>query len=359
MNWLRIIKILVGILIIGGIVWAGNYFFYQSPAGTSFISNLFSGGEQSQPTPKSDSPLKTVSETPIFDYWVSIKTNDIFYVNESGQILKISNGNESLITSQTIGKLNKITASSDGTYAFAKFNYPNLPLFSVLNTATGNWQMLPADTIAAAWAPHASEIAYVDGKSLKILNLVDGKSREIMKFSQKELNLSWPTDNKIILSSIPTSQLNTHNWTVDIQKKTVISEVDEAGSMINWSKDGALGIKLAIVNNKPLTRLIDGSGSLLNEFTFKTMPEKCAFNTDKIYCAIPKNIPERTILPDDYYKKSVFFDDLIYLIDLSSGGFSEVSTGSTEPIDAEHLEVLDGKLLFKNRLDDKLYSLTL
>lgn len=359
MNWLRIVKILVGLLIAAGIGWAVYYFFYQSPAGTAFISSIFPGAEQNQPAETQTQKLQALSETAIFDYWMNSATGDIFYMNESGQVLKISNSNEAMVNSQTVNKVNRVIPSFDGTYAVAEFNYPNLPLFSILNTVTGNWQLLPADTIAAGWSPNTPEIAYIDGRALKILNLVDGKTREIMKFSQKELNLSWPTTGKIILSSLPTSQLNTHIWTIDLQKKTLVSSVIEAGSSIHWSKDGALGIKISTVNNKSRINLIDPNGSSLSEFTFVTMPEKCGFGTDKIYCAIPKNIQERTVLPDDYYKKSVFFDDLIYLIDLSNGNFTEIPTGSAEPIDAEHLEISGGKLLFKNRLDDKLYSLTL
>lgn len=359
MNWLRIIKILLGLLIIAGIGWAVYYFFYQSPTGTIFISNLFQGNEQEQADELKTARLQLLSETPAFDYWTSSKTGDIFYMNAAGQVLKLNNGNETLVNSQTINKLNRIAPSFDGIYAFAEFNYPSLPLFSILNTVTGNWQLLPADTIAAAWAPSSNELAYIDGRALKVFNLTDGKTREIMKFSQKEINLFWPSANKMILSSLPTSQLNTRVWTVDLSKKSIVSAINETGSTINWSKDGAIGIKLTTINGKSKNELVDQNGSALSQFTFVTMPEKCAIETDKIYCAIPKNLPERTVLPDDYYKKSVFFDDLIYLIDLSNGNFTEIPTESADLIDAEHLEVMNGNLLFKNRLDDKLYSLTL
>ncbi len=370
MNWLKIIKIIVSILIIAGIVWGIRYFFYTTPAGTTILSALFPSSEQgvggingankaNNTGEAAELKLQLLTNDPIFDYWVSSTTSNIFYANESGQILKISGGTEVMNNSQTINKLRSIRSSFDGTYAVAEFNYPGFPLFSILNTVTGSWQLLPADTIAATWAPHLNELAYMDSKALRILTLGTNKTREIMKFSQKELRLSWTTTNKIIMATLPASQLNTRVWTIDLVKKTILSEIQETGAVTHWSKDGSLGIKLTSINGVPKTNLIDQSGSVLSEFTFVTMPEKCVFGIAKIYCAIPKNIPTQTILPDDFYKKSVYFDDLLHLIDLSSGGFSQISTDSQELIDAEHLELMGDKLLFKNRLDGKLYSLVI
>ena len=97
----------------------------------------------------------------------------------------------------------------------------------------------------------------------------------------------------------------------------------------------------------------------LTPLSFNTLPPKCLIENNKIYCAVPKNINEGIKLPDDYYKKAIYFDDTIYLIDLSNAGVTELKTDSNLTIDAEHLEISNGKLFFKNRLDDKLYSLEL
>ena len=204
------------------------------------------------------------------------------------------------------------------------------------------------------------------------MNLADQKTRELSKMSQEDLDLHWRADSKILLTSNLNSAVKV--WVWDLGKKTIAPFLRESEMTINWSKDDKFGIKLNTVNGTPRTALIDGNGNILSEFTFKTLPSKClisesdsataksdlASQETKVYCAIPKNIPTRTKLPEDYYKKAVYFEDVFYAINLSTGGFSEIPTeNSNLAIDADHLEIYNNTLYFKNRLDEKLYSLQL
>ncbi|MBU6141792.1 hypothetical protein KGO95_01565 [Patescibacteria group bacterium] len=359
MNWLKLIKYLVIILIIVGIVWLVRFFFFSTPAGQNILSALLPQ-QAAQPVATSTAQqLNALTSEPIFDYWVSTSTNAVFYATETGQIMKLANAQTMPVTSQTITRLHSIAGSYDGAYAVAEFNYPSLPLFSVLTTANKTWQPLPVGTIAAAWSPDKDQLAYLSSTALNILDMATNKTTQVMPLTQEELAMTWVTDSKIVLSTLPTAQLNTETWTIDPVKKTITSSLEAPGTVTNWSPDGTMGIMLTNTNNAPVTSLIDPNQNQLSQFSFVTMPEKCAFDGTKIYCAIPKNIPTQATLPDDFYKKSVYFDDAIYLIDLSSGGFTQAQTGSANPIDATHLEVQGSALLFINRLDNKLYSLTL
>lgn len=356
---LKIIKYLVIVLIIVGIVWLVRFFFFSTPTGQNILSVLLPQQAAQPVATTTAQQLNALTSEPIFDYWVSTSTNTVFYATDAGQIMKLSNAQTTPLTSQTITRLHSITASSDGAFAVAEFNYPALPLFSILTTANGTWQPLPVGTIAAAWSPDKDQLAYLSSTALNILDMTTNKTTQVIPLTQEELAMAWVTDSKIVLSTLPTSKLNTQTWTIDPVKRTVTSSLEAPGAITHWSQDGSMGIMLTNTNNTPVTSLIDPSQNQLSQFSFVTMPEKCAFDGPKIYCAIPKNIPTQATLPDDFYKKSVYFDDAIYLIDLSSGGFTEVQTGSTAPIDATHLEVQGSSLLFINRLDNKLYALTL
>ncbi len=103
--------------------------------------------------------------------------------------------------------------------------------------------------------------------------------------------------------------------------------------------------------------LIDERGVVLANLDFMTLANKCLISQPKIYCAIPKNIPPRTTLPDDYLKRAVYFDDIFYQIDINQNSFTEIPTASQSVIDAVNLKFVGNRLFFINRYDNKVYSL--
>ena len=105
--------------------------------------------------------------------------------------------------------------------------------------------------------------------------------------------------------------------------------------------------------------LIDDLGTVKANLDFTTLPEKCLVSEPQIYCAIPKSIPAKTVLPDDYLKKALYFSDLFYQIDITQNSSLEIFEPTDLVIDAINLKLIDGKLLFINRYDNKLYSLEL
>lgn len=366
MNWKKYLKITAAILVLIAIGFGIYYFFKKSPATQNFLSAVFPGtfktGEETGAQPIAGEKLQAITQDPIFDYWINSKTGNIYYLSPVGQVLRISGGQEELVNSQTLSRLNRLTASPDGTLAIAKFSYPDFPTFSIFNTVTNSWQPLPAGTVAATWSPPPAggqEIAYLDAKSLKTLNLTNQKTAEILKLTQKEAEIHWRPDAKILITNgLPSSELESQIWSINPANKTIAPFLNEVGLAIKWSDDGKFGLRLKSVNQAPLLGLIDENSQTLAELTFITLPSKCLIKEKKIYCAVPKNLPERINLPEDYYKKAVYFEDSFYLIDLNTGGVSTIFNPES-PIDAEHLELDGDRLLFKNRLDDKLYSLTL
>ena len=366
MNWKKYLKITIIILVIISVALGLYFFFKKNPAVQNIVVSLFpssqklNGGETSGTTEAQKQKFQNVINEPIFDYWINSKNGSVYYLNQAGQVIKLTNGSGELANSQTLPKLNKISASSDGTYVLAKFNYPQLPTFSIFNAVTNAWQALPANTIAAAWSPNSQELLYADNKSLNILNLTGQKTKKIIDLTQKELDLNWVSPQIALFSAPPTIELSSTIWSLNLNSKILLPLIQgQSGLSVKWSKDGELGIKFQNINKLPKTSLVDKNGSDLTTLSFITLPSKCLIESNKIYCAVPKNINEGIKLPDDYYKRAIYFDDTVYLIDLSNAGVTELKTGSNLIIDAEHLEISGGKLFFKNRLDDKLYSLAL
>ncbi len=363
MNWSLILKRTLSFLVIAGIIagaiWLVYFFFGQNPTLQKIAATVLQTPPAAEQTAPAAQKITAITADPIADYWVNKKTNALYYLNPAGQTLTISGNNETLVNSQPLASLNEVTPSYDGTFAIARFNYPRQPIFSIFTAAGNSWQPLPASTIAATWSPNSDEIAYVDSQGLKILNLDTKKTQSVIALSQKDLELHWRADGKILIASNMGDSVKI--MALDMKTKNISLFLEEFGLVMKWAPDDSIGLKLSRAGGASQMSLVDRNGSVLSNLTFVTLPEKCViFQETEIYCAVPKNIPEGIKLPDDYYQRAAYFDDNFYLIDISgTPSVSELATGSPAPMDAEHLEIFSGKLFFKNRLDGKLYSLAL
>lgn len=364
MNWRSIAKNLTYFLIfagiIGGAIWLAYFFFGGNTSLQNIVSSVFQTPPAIEETAPSAKKLSALTADQISDFWINKQTNTIHYLNLSGQVFEMAAGGEVMANSQSLNSLNRISASHDGTYAVAKFNYPNNPLFSIFNAVTKSWQPLPSTTISAAWSPNSNDIAYIDNQGLKTLNMATKKIQNVVALSQKDLDIDWRLDSKMLLSSAMGD--STKVMSLDLKTKSLTPFLEEFGLALKWDETDTYGLKLSKTSNVSVLNFVDKNASVLFTAAFLTMPSKCVIKDIqgiKVYCAVPKNIPEGMKLPEDYYQQAVYFDDIFYAIDLGTASVSEIVSDSKDPIDAEHLEVMDGKLIFKNRLDDKLYSLTL
>lgn len=358
MNWQKYIKITAILLIIGTIIWV-SYIFLKETAVFQSVSSAILGQEKQPTTIITDEKLSLISDDVIFDYWINKLNNSVYLMDEIGNIVKISSDNQKeIINTQTLNKINKIQPSYNGARIVAKFNYPAMTTFSVFDTVTRNWQPLPSNTITAAWAPNSDELAYLDDKSLNILNLVSQKTVKVMNMTQKEVNLDWISDSVMLISTVGSENSPASVWSLNLKTKAISAIInDEQGLTVKWFPNNNMGIEMRNIKRVPYTSLVDAAGSRLATFSFVTLPSKCLIETDKIYCAIPNNLKAGYILPDDYYKKAVYFNDAFYLIDIGADTASMIYNPDTESLDADHLEILSDLLLFKSRLNNKLYGL--
>tara|TARA_B100000745_G_scaffold289076_1_gene226952 strand:+ start:234 stop:1463 length:1230 start_codon:yes stop_codon:yes gene_type:complete len=93
--------------------------------------------------------------------------------------------------------------------------------------------------------------------------------------------------------------------------------------------------------------------------------EKCAWTPDslEIYCGLPTEIPDG-IYPDDWYQGAIYFRDSLWKIDAEKRLISEVfpitsRSGVVLDMDKVIISKDSSRLLFINRLDQTLWSITL
>jgi len=369
-----IISVILGIVAMG----LGVYFAWQktktilTPPGIGqqpTASNQQSTTGEQQPA--AAQKLKILSDQQIFDYWIfypaaTSTDSKIFYLSQDGKIFQLEGGKSEAVSSEPIGNIQMIKSSFDGKRVLIKFGDFISPKFIIFNTEAKVFELLPENITAAAFSPDAKKIAYLEKNSgnLMIKDLIGAKPKtvKVLSFNQKDFDLDWILAEKIVLTPKPSAFYRTSSWMIDINKKTLIALGTEVnGLMMKWSADGKAGLQFSSQSEGREGRLnlINEQGAVQAVLDFITLPDKCFISQPKIYCAVPESIPAKTVLPDDYLKRAVYFKDVFYQIDITQNSLSEILAGTEPTLDATRLNLVDNKLLFINRYDNGLYSLEL
>lgn len=336
------------------------------------------------------SKLNVISDNTIYDYWIfnpdyslavstsstqKIQENGVFYMGRDGIIYKIkADGADEVLASVPIENFQSLKSSFDGKRVIIKTNNAGTPKFIIYNSEDNLFESLVDKITAVDFSPDGKKIAYFltntkdfNQSDLTTKSLVDLKQKPttLISFYQNDFDLDWISQNKITFIPKPSAFYSTSIWAFDIIKKTLsrlaIDEENLSGLIVNWSSDGKIGLRFSssAEGRNRVLNLIDDQGEIKANIGFITLPEKCFISDPKIYCAIPKSIPDKTSLPDDYLKNAIYFIDSIYQIDITQNSFEEIFNGSSLSIDAFNLKLVDDKLFFINKYDNKLYVLEL
>ncbi len=374
MNKKKLIFIIIGLVIIALLV--GIYFAWKSKTNNNpTISNQnptaqFSVQSQSTTTDK----LHILSKNPAMGYWVAYSSSttpnpNIYYIYDNGQnyhnaqIFEIASGTENLIASSTLIGLGNIKISNDGKMILLKSGTGEND-FDVYNSDKNMWQQSFDQLGDMDISPDGKSIIYSSDSGIFKTGL-DKFTSAITKLSGLspiDFNLNWINTDNVILSSKPSSDIDSEIWNLNLKNKTLSEIASGKGLMVNWSKFGDLGIKFSVDNGNNRLTLIDGSGNKKADFNFFTFPDKCLISSlSQIYCAIPKDqsvFSDPEIL-DNYLKHGIYFNDGIYQIDLQNNKFQPLYDSDNNIIDAVDLTLSGNELFFINRYDNKLYSLDL
>lgn len=384
-KFIIIISVILGILaILAGVyfAWLQTKTILKPPAAGQPTAD----GSQ-QPTTDEQSlvaqKLKIISDQPIFNYWifqraaapadetVSTSTpannNKIFYISQEGKIFELNGeGEADIIAPDPIDNLRAVKSSFDGGRTIIEFGDLNSPKFVIFNSEKRVFETLPDDISAVTFSPDGKKIAYLERASgnlmVKDLASVKNKTTKIMSLSQKDFDLDWISTQKIVFAPRPSAFYSASAWAVDIQNKTISSLVSATdGLIIRWSSGGEIGLKFSVqsAGRKGSLNLINSQGLSEGDLNFITLPDKCFISEPAMYCAIPEDITSGGILPDDYLKRAIHFEDSFYQIDIIQNSITEILASTDLSLDAVNLALNDGRLLFINRYDNNLYSLEL
>ncbi|MBU6500453.1 MAG: hypothetical protein KGJ89_01315 [Patescibacteria group bacterium] len=360
-------------------------------------------GQTPTPTISAGQKFGVISQSSAINFYVDAQNNAIL-VRPTGQIIKVSSGNPSVLSSSAIAGLIRADFSYDGKKILAVFGDSSNPQESVFDIDSKSWQPLAQGLLSTTWSPDDYKIAYfsnINGSSALSLQTLDisnskAKAVELMKLNVQDQILDWISPNNIIMSDRGSAFTSGSVWLIDTKNKTLSQLVNGYSGMESiWSRSAGMGLLLSgnsLTNVGGKLSLTNPEGNVINSLTFLTLPSKCTFDTEiqnptstvststtatttksaaqkqppvtvknYLYCAVPRDSQKLSVssLPDDYEKMALFTLDNFYKIDLSSGNVTSVFADLNQKLDAKNLGVFNNTLLFINRYDSLVYAISL
>lgn len=360
----RFLIILAVIALLGTAAYLGWRFFKPRLATPG-------GGPTPSPTgslPLPPSPvLRTLSEKPVFAYWMDQRTETLYYLTEAGEIYKVTVGSQAVkINDQPIENLQTAVPSPNGASVLISFGSAEHILFSLFNTEHPSWQPLPTDTVAAAWNPTGEILLLLsktpDKSVLQTFSVRELTVRELTPLNATDIDLFWPRPDDIYLVDRPSAQVFGSLWKFNIREKKLRPVArDEAGLMVRWAPDGTRALKFSLIEQRQSSlTLLDGTDRFLAAFPLtKTLPLKCLVGNPVSYCGVPTEVSPRDLWPDDYLMRNVHYEDSIISWNAATNEIRALYPAEGGSIDVEQLTLSQNKLLFVNRFDRRLYEFTL
>lgn len=320
-----ILLIMIGLIIIGGLVW---YFVIKPKelaAPTGSVDFTVPGQI------KNENEFKQISKEPV----VSAHLDDfgvLWYYDYSGQLWEFStNNSEPIAINQSLienlvdviwSKNSKNIIKSGSEQANVKYFFYDPTKKTLANLKSG--------IKSADFSPDGKKIAYYFSPNSKENSLFtsdpDGKNQKTLA---KELNLrdiivNWPSAFTISLASKPSGLVEGNLWFFDIKNLSINKIIDnlfglevlfplDGDSFIySYTNEKGQDLKLAVYDGKGNSKIINNVSTLI---------DKCVFAKNQlyVYCAVPKLWPDSAILPDDYYKNAFATNDDIWKINAVTG----------------------------------------
>ncbi len=338
--------------------------------------NAPSAGNNSSPA---FAALAMVFEKPVAAFFARGDGN-VAVIETDGKIATINSGRTTPVSESVIQDLAGASFSVDGSRILALFGSRVNLSVSIFDMDAKTWHPLPQGIRSPAWAWTGSKIAYLSpsaGGAWNLTTLDAGnakmKPQSVLQLHIEDANLLWPSSDRILLFGKANALVPASLMSILPAKKTVTPILqDMRGLSFLWGEKAGrvLAFESNVSRRGGTLRLFDVGGVPVRTLDIGTLPAKCIFDegaatstqtAGRLICAVPNDQEKfaRTRLPDDYAMKSYFTADSFYAINLSDGSIETLFGGTGAPVDATLLQRTGSKLFFVNRLDGKLYALTL
>ena len=382
-------KFLIIIIIVLIVALAGLLvynFLIKKPANGPGETGQFPEGQEGEDTSQDEqsdtsqtkSKIKAISTEPVFSPTLSSdKTKVIYYFRSNGNVWQsdFNGANLTQVSSSNLENIVKVLWAPDKNKVITIFQ-DNLENISKYFYSYATQKALPLNKYInyISWSPDSNKIAYqyqndyTDDNNISISNPDGSKYSILMNTRIKNLIVEWPQGSDIFLREKPTGLAPSSLYSLSTITKSFNKLISDVyGFSIKWSLKG----------DKILYSKTDQRGENITIFTankngtneksaeVSTLAEKCTWSQDirYIFCAIPTNIAEAKILPDDFYKGTFIANDEFWKINTETG--EKTNLLEDEQIDGVYdatdlfLSSQEDYLFFINKGDGLLYSIEL
>ncbi len=367
-NKTLIIIISVLILIAGGIL---IYYYYSQE--TEPVD-----GTETQPTtsdPTSTSRIKRISQESVLGVTIDDQKAK-YYSKENGNVFE-SNLNGSgtvLVSSSALPDLLKVLWSPSKNKVIAIFDQNGEAKKYSYDYTTGISTPLDDNIGWISWSPKEDKIAYqynspIAGNNISIADSDGSDWTSVFQTRMKDLIVEWPGSSRLSIRTKPSGLAESILYTISLADGDFKKMIGETyGLAVLWSPlgDKVLFSETDSQGKNLKLKVLETKTQTIQELNLATLPEKCAWSQDNrtIFCAVPKDISTRAVLPDDYYKKIISFADDFYRINLETKGETRIYKTENEEATAYDAKELllspqEDYLIFINQKDGQLYSLKL
>lgn len=318
--------------------------------------------------------IKAVSKEPVLSPTVGENGQTVkYYARSNGNIFESDFlGNDlKKISSVTLNGLLKALWSPDKTGVIGVFS-DNGNIKKYFYNYTNNQSSLLNEKIGyVAWSPDSKKIAYqfIDNQTgqnnISTANPDGSNFKNIFKTRLDNLIIEWPIKEKISLRQPPSGLAQGILYAINSETgdfNRVLSDL--FGLSAKWSPkaDKILYSSTNDRGKEPKLFLSDANGANFKDLGLAGIADKCTWSKDgrTIFCALPQEISENAVWPDDYYKGLVILADDFYKINLETNAKTKILGSSDQAgYDAQELFLSpkEDYLFFINKRDGLLYSL--
>jgi len=276
------------------------------------------------------------------------------------------------ISSGVLPGLIKAVWSPDKTKVIGIFSNGTLKKY-FYDHGIGKSALLDQSVGYIGWSPDSKKIVYeyfnqTTGQGNISVADPDGTNwKNIFKTRLGDMIVEWPINEKVSLRTPASGLVQGVLYVINPDTGDFNKILNSYhGLSLKWSPkaDKILFSATNSAGKQPVLMMADEKGEQTKDLQLSGLADKCVWSKDDrtVFCAVPQQISENAVWPDDYYKGLTIVNDDFYKINLETGEKTKIA-GSQEGYgyDAQELFLSpkEDYLFFVNRRDGLLYILKL
>lgn len=377
------ISTLVLILLIGAIFVYNFAFKKSTPQATApkttdeGKTSAIPAGTQGAAAQSSDA-ITAISAVSVFGAVLAPDQRTIYYFSgENGQLNQVNlDGKlEKVVSTEEFQNIERIIWNKLKNRAIIKReNGPRKSKFLLLDLTQKTVTPLKGNIDSVAWSGLGDKIIYkyydskTNKRSIEVSDPSGSNWHKLADTNYFSIEISpvpgssdisfWPASDAFVSS--PTNLINFSGE----NKKEILG--GRWGTDLLWSPDGkssAVSYTDQKGGKKTDLALMNSDGGQFNSLNFPTFAKKCVWSADSkfLFCAMPGNIPESAILPNDWQGGKIQTADTFWKLEIATGKKDRLIetdkiNGSFDVLNP-FLSQDEKTLFFVNKADGKLYKL--